>query len=421
MFSTALGIIGAIGVAAGSGLITYGALALNDQQKQKVYNSLSSSENKLRTWSNSNSNAEFNAYLRDSMNMGYIDGNTYKNSLNAYNKLRNNNYKFSSLNKTEAQSLTQLYNSLYKNDANFKSQWDKEYSKMTDEEKIDWLFGGGAGTSGGVAIPAPAYLDTSFSRYQKKVAPLKFYSNKELANLYDLDYNFDNIKKDYDAAAQANVDYTSWLSDLLANNGERNNVYGQTSYLDAIRNIKNQAVQKGMSNGAKAAAEVLANNEAVQNKVTANTDVATQRFEAMNDALKDRAQTSIKAYDMFDDLAQALSSAGVSLYANDVNRRGQDLLTNANILSADENLRSNRMAQNNLMASIYNSALAQSRAASAAANSALSEAERYFRDISLPANGNNFQKALSDYIGLAYTQSTGFRDNLEKWGSVVSK
>lgn len=402
-------------IIAGSIALVTGGLYANDQyQKHKTINNLKDSQKQLKSWSGSGSQKELEAYLRDSMNMGYIDGNTYKNALSAYTKLRNNNYDMSKIDQKERKAVTKLYNDLYRNDGNFKSLWDKKWGGMSDDDKLAWLSGAG---SAGATIPGPAYLDTSFDRYQKEVAPLKFYTNQELADLYNIDYNFDNIKKDYENAAEANVKYTTWLSDLLANNAERDNAYNQTSYLDSIRNVKSQAVQKGMSNGARAAAEVLAHNEAVQNKVNANSEIATQRFEAMNDALKDRAQTEINANAMYDKLAQFLSTGGVNLYANDVNRRGQDLLTNANILSADENLRSNRMAQNNLMSSIYNNVSAQN----AAAQGAMDAAADYFKTISMPANGNDFRKALSDYIGLAYTQKTGYSDPMSKWGSAVNK
>ena len=153
---------------------------------------------------------------------------------------------------------------------------------MSDDEKLKFI--DGASTMG-VTVPAPAYLDTSFERYQREVEPLKLYSNQELADLYNLDYNFENIKKDYDAVAQANVDYTNWLSDLNKNVGERDNVTNRTSYLDAIRNNKNQAVINGMTTGARAAGELLANREAIQNKVNANAKSATNRFQTENEAL----------------------------------------------------------------------------------------------------------------------------------------
>lgn len=390
-----------------SAVIGYGVY--DNTTTSSARNNVSSSQKQLQQYAGANNTKEFEAYLRDAMALGYIDGNTNKNALAAYTKLRNNNYDVSKLSKGEARSVANLYNQLYNNDTEFKSLWDKQYSSMTDDEKLKFI--NGASTMG-ATIPAPAYLDTSFERFQKEVEPLKLYSNKELADLYKLDFNLDNIKQDYDEAAQANVDYNSWLSDLMANVGERDNTYNQTSYLDAIRKTKSDAVLKGMSNGARAAAEVIANNEALQNKVSANTDVATKRFETMNDALLNRAQSDINATKVYTDLAQALSTAGGTFYANDVNRMGQDLLSNANFLSADENLRSNRQAQNNLMASIYNNVSAQNNSISNGVNNV----DWLFKNVYMPAANNNVNEALSDFIGTQYAQSTGASDPMTKWG-----
>lgn len=395
--------------------LTVGGLYANDQyQKNKTINKVKNSTADLKRYAGVDSTKEFEAYLRDAMYMGYIDGNTNKNALAAYTKLRNNDYDATKLSQKERKAVAELYNKLYENDANFKSQWDRQYAQMSDDEKLAFLSGGG---SMGMTVPAPAYLDTSFDRYQKEVEPLKHYTNKELADLYNIDYDFDNIKRDYDNAAEAQVKYTNWMSDLLANNAERNNTTDVTSYLDAIRNIKSEAIQKGMSNGARAAADLLATTEAIKNKVTNNQDVATQRFEAMNDSLLNRAQTELTTLDYYNSLAKSLSASGNQLYANDVNRLGQDLLSNANFLSADENLRSNRMAQNNLMSAMYNAAAAQNAGYRAQADAAAN----YFREISMPANNNDFRKALSDYIGLGYAQDTGYSDPMSKWGSAVNK
>ena len=393
--------------------INHGIKLMKDEARDEVRNTINKVANnagiKSFQWNNQ-TDREFTGYMRDAITLGYIDKQTGAEALNIYNKLRANNWDTSKLGFGECNTLTKFYNDLYEKYPDFKTTWDKTYSNLTDDEKLKFL--SGAGTVG-ATIPAPAYLDTSFDKYQREVAPLKLYSNKELAELYDLDYDFNSILKDYETGAQANVNYQQYLSDMLANVGERDNVTNETSYLDSIRNVKSQAINKGISNGARAAAEVLANKTAIENKAAAEHDVATQRFELMDDALLNKAQAAINATKVYDDLAKNLWNTGATLYANDVNRRGQDLLTNANILSADENLRSNRQAQNNLMAAMHNNYSAQNRQYTDAIN----EPYNYFKNISMPANDNNFNAALDDYIRLAYTQNTGYLDNAAKWGS----
>ena len=347
-------------------------------------------------------------YLRDALWSGTITGDSYTAAMNAFTSLREHNFKVSQLTNKELDALNALYRDLYNSDYKFKSALDSEYLKLSPEEKEAFLKGG---TQLGL-IPAPAYLDTSFENYQREVEPIKHYTNKELADLYKLDFDFDSIKKDYDKAAEAEVVYNDYLSDLLANNAERDNAYNQTSYLDSIRNIKSQAIQQGISNGAKAAADLIANNNAIQEKVTSNFENAQKRFEQVNDSLLNRAQTEIRTLEDYANLANSLSNNANTLYANDIARYGQDILTNANLYASDEDLRANRGAANNLMSSMYNLANATNNVYQAQAN----EAFDYFKDISLPAHDYNEYDAIQSYINLGYNQDTGFHDPMQKWG-----
>lgn len=367
---------------------------------------------------------DFETYVRDAYLMGYIDLRTYKDGSNAWTKFRNNitvdkngtlqlDGAYESLNKKEKAALTTLYKDLYNSDDKFINLIYRQYNSLDPKEKLEWL----KGLSGSNAtIPAPAYLDTSFKNYQKEVAPLKLYSNKELADLYNLDFDFENIKKDYETAGQADVDYSTWASELLGNAAERNNTATAASYLDAIRNIKSEAVLKGMSNGARAAAELLANSETVQNKVNNNMQTALTRYQTMNDALLNRAQAAINATSVYNNLAKNLGQASSTLYANDVNRLGADLLANANFFSADENLRSNRMAQNNLMSAMYEN----NKASLNASNNNVNNIAWLMENVYLPKNDYNWRRAENDLIGAQLLQGTGYDSVLDKYGAASS-
>lgn len=402
-----LGVIGSAFIAQG---IYTGYVDKYSKYNFNVKNNFANAQSKLMKHAGATNTREFENYLRDASYLGYLDGDTHKNALKAYSKLKSYDYDVTKLDTKDIKAIVEMYNQLYKGDNNFNKEINKYYANLSDEDKMAFLDGV---MSSSASVPAPAYLDTSFDNYQREVAPLKLWTNKELADHMNLDFDYDNILKDYDKAAQAKVDYSTWLSDLIANNSERDDAYNQTSYLDAIRNVKSDAIIKGMSNGARAAAEVVANKEAIQNKVNEQQEAATQRFETMNDSLLERAQAAINARGLYQGLAQDLGKNVNALYENDVARRGQDLLTNANLYAADENLRANRMAQNNLMAAMYNAANAQ---ANAAANSK-EDPLWYFKNISLPANDYNFGKAVNDYIDLGYTQATGYQDIFTKWGA----
>lgn len=379
----------------------------NGTKVKNKLNSYNEVNNALADWAGYDvtNTKQIQEYIRDATNLGLVDTTTSKYALQAYNKLKDNNFNTKKLSSGEVKSITNLLKSLYKNDQNFK--YIKDVSDMDIKEAINTL----GSVIGSFGVPAPTYLDTDFAPYQKKVDPVKHYTNKELAELYKLDYNFDNIKAELDAAAEAQVKLKDWESALLANNAERDNNINITDYLDSLRNIKSEAIQKGMSNGARAAAEVAAMQEAINNKVQTNYDTAVQRFETMSDALKQRAETQIAADTHYDQMAQYLSNAGTNLYANDINRYGQDLLANANFLSSDENLRSTREAQNRLMRAIYNSANAQ---ASVYKQQALDDTLNYFNEITLPANNYNLRDAYSNYINAANAQNYRYID-LPTW------
>ena len=397
----------------GAGMVSTGAYlqtAKNSKYNPNGIPSYNKARQKLMQHSKTTNTKEFEDYLRDASYLGYLNGDTYKNAMKAYSKLKSYDYDVGKLRNKERESLINMYDQLYKGDDNFRNEINKYYANLTDADKMAFLDNV---ISSSASVPAPAYLDTSFDNYQREVAPLKLWTNKELADYMNIDFDFDNILKDYEKAAQAKVDYSTWLSDLAANNSEREDAYNQTSYLDAIRNVKSDAIIKGMSNGARAAAEVVANKEAIKNKVNEQQKAATQRFETMNDSLLERAQAAINTRDTYQSLAKDLGTNVDTLYNNDVARRGQDLLTNANLYAADETLRSNRMAQNNLMAAMYNAASAQSKAAANSKEDPL----WYFKNISMPANDYDFGKAINDYIDLGYTQATGYQDVFNKWGA----
>ena len=401
-----MGLIGAGMVGTGAYLQT----AKNSKYNPNGIPSYNKARQKLMQHSKTTSTKEFEDYLRDASYLGYLNGDTHKDAMKAYSKLKSYDYDVGELNNKERESLINMYDQLYKGDDNFRNEINKYYANLTDADKMAFLDNV---ISNSASVPAPAYLDTSFDNYQREVAPLKLWTNKELADYMNIDFDFDNILKDYEKAAQAKVDYSTWLSDLAANNSEREDAYNQTSYLDAIRNVKSDAIIKGMSNGARAAAEVVANKEAIKNKVSEQQKAATQRFETMNDSLLERAQAAINTRDTYQSLAKDLGTNVDAWYNNDVARRGQDLLTNANLYAADETLRSNRMAQNNLMAAMYNAASAQSKATANSKEDPL----WYFKNISMPANDYDFGKAINDYIDLGYTQATRYQDVFNKWGA----
>ena len=127
-------------------------------------------------------------------------------------------------------------------------------------------------------------------------------------------------------------------SDQLNNASTYNDVADRTSYLNSIRNSKAEAIASGTTAGQRAANEVLANQQALTKYATNQNDVAANRMKAVDDTLLSDAQAKLNARNYFDKLAQSLSKDSLTLYQNDTDRFGQDMLSNAEIYKANQAL-----------------------------------------------------------------------------------
>lgn len=353
----------------------------------------------------------FEDYINDAAALGFIDPFIYSNAIKSYNKIRNGE----SLGNSDKKALTDLYNTLYANDQTFRENWNNTYSNFTNEEKLKWL---DSAMSSGMTttIPSPAYLDTSFDTYQKEVAPVKLYSNKELAELYDIDFNIDNIIADYKAAGEAKVKYADYVSDVAKNMGERDYNKTQVDYLTAIRNTKSEAINKGMTAGAKAASEIAATREAIQNKALSEMQLAQTRTESTAAALLENARANLNATSMYTNLAKGLGSVGTTLYDNDVQRYNADTLANANFFSSDANLRAARQAANMQMAGQYNLAKAQYNNSFGGQN----DLKWLFDNIYLPANNGDVDRAVREIIDSTWMQDTGYASPITKQANLLN-
>lgn len=397
-------IIGAI-VAGVTGTGVGVGITLNNDAVDKKYRE---AENKIYKKLGSQT---FEDYINDAAALGFIDPFIYSNAIKSYNKIRNGE----SLGNSDKKALTDLYNTLYANDQTFRENWNNTYSNFTNEEKLKWL---DSAMSSGMTttIPSPAYLDTSFDTYQKEVAPVKLYSNKELAELYDIDFNIDNILADYKAAGEAKVKYADYVSDVAKNMGERDYNKTQVDYLTAIRNTKSEAINKGMTAGAKAASEIAATREAIQNKALSEMQLAQTRTESTAAALLENARANLNATSMYTNLAKGLGSVGTTLYDNDVQRYNADTLANANFFSSDANLRAARQAANMQMAGQYNLAKAQYNNSFGGQN----DLKWLFDNIYLPANNGDVDRAVREIIDSTWMQDTGYASPITKQANLLN-
>lgn len=265
--------------------------------------------------------------------------------------------------------------------------------------------------------PAPTYLNTNPADVVadlKDVEPVKMWSNAELAAYHNMNYDpnsyYDLVKNETSAALE-NARYQSALMNEAAMVGDSKDT---ASYLDAIRNNRAEAIASGATEGARAAADLLAMNQKNDAYTQMQGQLAQDRFNAVDQYIRQDAEARLTARSQYESLARNLFQDSALLYANDTSRFGQDWLSNAERYTADTNLLANRIKANYDMSGAH----AQAQAAvNAARQSATQEADEYAWVFNrfLSANNGDFYKAranMSDYLSSRYTGQTSNYDYL---------
>lgn len=276
--------------------------------------------------------------------------------------------------------------------------------------------------------PAPNYLDTNPANVVadlKDVEPVKMWSNAELAAYHGMNYDpnsYYDLVKNKTSAALANAEYQSDQMNEAAMIGDSKVT---ASYLDSIRNNRAEAIASGATEGARAAADLLAMNQKNDAYTQNQGQLAQNRFNAVDQYIRQDAEARLTARNQYESLAKNLFQDSALLYANDTSRFGQDWLSNAERYTADTNLLGNRIKANYDMSGAYAQAQASVNAARSAATQ---EADEYawvfnrfldrngYTGNGTAADDNAFYKAraeMSDYISSRYTGQTSNYDYLK--------
>lgn len=226
-------------------------------------------------------------------------------------------------------------------------------------------------------VPGPTYLDTNFKNYLRDVDPVKLWTGQELADLHNINYDVNHYYDLIKQATEAGVKYGNYSNEQAMNAARRNDEARMVSYLDALRNVKSEAVANGTAAGARAAQEVLANVAASTDRANTINDTITNNMSNIDKYILNNAKAKLSAVDYFNQLAESLSQDSATLYANDTNRFGADWNANALLYKGDEYLRGKRAYANLSMEGAYKEAAA---AANMYRNQALSNVNQ-LRDL----------------------------------------
>ena len=351
--------------------------------------------------------------IEDLWQGGVIDEREYKNSLRTIDKLENTAHSGTKTFKELWQSVftsprtqnegAELYKLIAANAHYLNSNKAKSYDDLV--KAVNDSFYTGLPTI--ADAPTPQYLDTMFAGTQVDVADAKKWTAPELAELHNINYDMEHYYDLIKQSTEANIDlgeYTNRQLETLANSQDTKNV---TSYLDSIRNAKAEALANGATMGAKAAAEVLANSEAIAAQANTQAKLANTKAKNMDSLLQADAGAHLSARQYYDQLARSLVTDATNLYTYDVDRYGQELLTNAELYKADQNLRGARLLANAEMFKAQQDANSQIAAKKAAIQKESDEYSWLF-NTALRAYDGDTNKAfhlVDDYIFRRYTET----------------
>ena len=310
-------------------------------------------------------------------------------------------FKKMSINNKDTKELTKLYEKM--------TAYDKTVAGYTNDalrlsgDDIRNLF-----TSGVPEIkdaPAPQYFDTDIDPYQIDVEPAKIWTNQELADHHNINYDLNNYYDLIKQGTEANVDLGKYQSNQIANAALQNNTEANVSYLDSIRQNKANAMAEGATLGARAAQDLLANMNSVNAFAENQNTAAQERYNAVDAYLQADAQAKLQANKYFTNLASSLWNDSASLYYSDTDMSSQGYKTNADLHAADRNLAAQNAYLNGQMAGNYAAAQSAINASRTQANAQLDEYAWLFERM---YNANNYDlgttiRDMNNYIFHGYT------------------
>lgn len=394
----------------GSAILTGGAYVYNKQLKiGKTEEQINTAEKKYKQAMKDNGLESLDEaeVARELYHQGKFTEEEYKQISKALNKYEKNDKNlekfFNGLSESERDAIMRYYNVMSTEAPQLKDTVYRSFENLSTEDRRA-LFG----VPTLETLSGPNYLDTDFEGYQREVEPVKLWTGQELADLHNLDFNPDNYYNLVKAGTSAAVDAARYTSEQMNNASMIDDTENVASYLDSIRNTKAEALSTGATLGQRAANELLANQESLNNYSTNQAAVADARFQAVDDALLADAQARLTAHDYFTQLAKSLAADSMTLYDNDSTRYAQDMLSNAELYRADQELRGERLLANSKMYADWLQGNAQIAAYQSQADARMNEYFWLYNN-ALRANNNDHVRAKADVDNLIYHQYTGYR------------
>ena len=194
-----------------------------------------------------------------------------------------------------------------------------------------WTMGGGSGSSpdnslssylAQYGISAPSGGGGSSGSYKvtsadKPERTSYLRSAKELADLYDINYDMDAIRGLYDEATNAKYALLSKELEQAENDFYTNNANANATLLDTLKKATSSAIATGASRGIAGAEQLGLMMEAQQGLVEETTNLAQERANMADEIAAEKAQNIIDALEYSNQLKQGLATNSTNIYSAD--------------------------------------------------------------------------------------------------------
>ena len=194
---------------------------------------------------------------------------------------------------------------------------------VVDAQGKVWTMGGNSDPDAGYGVSAPTGGGSSGKGSYKVTVVDKpsrtgyLRSAKELADLYDINYDMDAIKSIYDNATDAKYALLSKELEQSENDFYTNQANANATLLDTLRKATSSAIATGASRGIAGAEQLGLMMEAQQEAVAGATDLAQQRANMADEIAAEKAKNIIDALEYSDNLKKTLGNLSSNIYSAD--------------------------------------------------------------------------------------------------------
>lgn len=348
------------------------------------------------------------------VNMGFVDTKEYGTAINRFSHYTEAYEKSSAA--ASGKSFSEYLNSIGRTDKTARQVGELYRILINEAPRLydgsvdvqDTINGLIKNTPLAPLAPAPNLFNLdNYNPVDLPVDPVRMWTGQELANLHGIDYNFDNYYDLMKQGSQAQVALKAYENQQANVLGALQDEDTRVSYLDAIRNNRTKAMNKGISAGQRAANELLSMQDAMNQYSVNQSDLVNNQMSNIKPAINNDAYIKRTAQEYYQNLIHNMGSLSNNLYTVDNNRYGSDVTSAADIYASSLGTRGQALQANAAMQGKQQEANAQINAINQGLQSQYNDFAWIYNN-ALVANGGNKSLAAADfydYLQSAYTNT----------------